>query len=236
MNLIYDFYGKYLEDCPIIKDNLKSPNRDELGYYWVFEDYMILDQRGSIGVPLEGILLETPNDYDFFKGVMHRFFMMSVVNSMVKTACLRFDDFVEDAYGSEFTENLRRNIIDHFNNKLDEKIKSLDLFLESIKMSIKRGIVWMSLSYYWTDSIERDVKFFWGNNVSVKRFPKEFESICMEGIIQEVLSSGPIEFNKDMAWEALSFGYPRFVGYIEKDIIERLGLRYLKDLDDIGLF
>jgi hypothetical protein len=236
VSLVYDFYGKYLEDCPIIKEHLKSPNRDTWGYYWVFEDYMILGQRGSISVPLEGILLETPEDYNFFKGVMHRFFIMSVVNSMVKTASLRFGDFVEDAYGTEFTENLRRNIIDHFSNKLDEKIKSLDSFLESIKMSIKRGKVWMSLSYYWTDSIERDVSMFWGNDVSVKRFPNEFESICMDGIIHDVLAEGPLEFNKDLAWEALSFGCTELIGYIEKDIVERLGIEYLKDLDDIGLF
>jgi hypothetical protein len=161
---------------------------------------------------------------------------MSVVNSMIKTASLRFGDFVKDLYGSEFEENLRRNIIDHFSNKLDEKIRFLDNFLDGTKLSIKRGKVWMSLSYYWTDSIERDVSMFWGNDVSVKRFPNEFESICRDGIIHDVLAEGPLEFNKDMAWEALSFGCTGLIEYIEKDIVERLGIGYLKDLDDIGLF
>jgi hypothetical protein len=236
VSLIYDFYGRYLEDCPIIKEQLKSPNRDEMGYYWVFEDYMILGQRGTIGVPLEGFLLETPEDYNFFRGIVHRFFIMSVINSVVKNAALRAEDFNTSDYGAEFIENLHRNVVIHFSNKVDEKTESIERFLENTKLSIKRSKVWISLSYYWTDSIERDIKNFWGNDVSVKRFPNEFESICREGVIQEVLSNGPIEFNKDMAWEALSFEHPKLVGYIEKEVVERLGVTYLKDLNDIGLF
>jgi hypothetical protein len=197
---------------------------------------MILGQRGSIGVPLEGILLETPEDYDFFRGIVYRFFSMSIVNSLVKSAALRSDDFNISDYGEEFIETLRKNVILHFSNKLDEKIKSVERFLEEIKLSIKRNKVWVSLSSYWTDSIERDIAIFWGNDVSVKRFTKEFESICREGIIQEVLSEGPLEFNKDMAWEALSFAYPQLIEYIEKEVIERLDITYIKDLKDVGLF
>ena len=229
---IYDFYDNFSDIYPIKKDSIKSPIRDQFGYYWDFEDYFFEGEKGR-GLVMQGILLTDEKDFNFFCGLFQQAFRMTVVNAAVKGAYIsNIEDFVPDA---SFKDNYLRKVIETFSASFRDKHDLMHSFFNSLKMKLKRGKIWIPLDRYWTDLIKSDVENFWGKDVTVFRLPPEYSAMNRKDLWEELHQLGPLEFNTDMAWEDLSYESPELVNYMDKDILERIDTEFLGNCHKYGI-
>lgn len=229
---IYDFYDNFSKIYPLDKEDLKNPDRSKFGYYWDFEDYIIGGEVGR-GLVLQGIMITNPDDFKFFYGIFQQGFRMTVINSAIKNSFIvNFDDFFNT---EEFKDNYSRNTISSLAESFDVSVQRMTSFFDTLKTKSKRGRVWIPLDNYWTDLIKADVEKFWGSDVSVYRLPLEYSNMNRKDLWEEVHQLGPLEFNKDMAWEDLSYTYPQLVKYIDKDILERIDTEFLGNCHKYGI-
>lgn len=229
---IYDFYENFSSIYPIDKDSLKSPNRDQIGYYWDFEDYFIKGETGR-GLVIQGILLTDERDFNFFKGLFQQAFRMTVINSLVKASYIsNIEDFISSA---SLKDNYFREVISNFSQTFESKTHSMNIFFDLIKTKIKRGKIWIPLNDYWTDLIKSDIEKIWGTDVRVLRLPDEYLAMNRKDLWEELHELGPLEFNIDMAWEDLSYASPELVNYMDKDILGRIDTEFLGNCHKYGI-
>lgn len=229
---IYDFYDNFSSIYPIDKDFLKTPNRDQIGYYWDFEDYFIGGETGR-GLVIQGILLTDEKDFNFFKGLFQQAFRMTAINSAIKSPYIsNIEDFVPSV---SLKDNYFREIIEGFSKSFQSKTDSMNAFFDLIKTKIKRGKIWIPLNDYWTDLIKSDTEKIWGNDVRVFRLPDEYLAMNRKDLWEELHELGPLEFNIDMAWEDLSYRSPELVNYMDKEVLERIDTEFLGNCHKYGI-
>ena len=95
---------------------------------------------------------------------------------------------------------------------------------------------WISVHERTSEIYIKDIKDFWGNDMSIIEFPYEFKAMSRKDLWEIILPTEHEPFNSDMAWEDFAYSFPSLVRYIEEDIRERIGVNFLKDLSDVGLF
>jgi len=233
---IYDFYDNFSSIYPIDKDSLKSPDRDQIGYYWDFEDYFIKGEVGR-GLVIQGILLTDEKDFIFFKGLFQQAFRMTVINSSVKAPYVSsMGDFIDEFIpSSHLKNNYFENVIENFSEAFESKTDSMNSFFDLIKSKLKRGKIWIPLNNYWTDLIKSDTEKIWGDDIRVLRLPDEYLAMNRKDLWEELHELGPLEFNIDMAWEDLSYASPELVNYMDKDILERIDTGFLGNCHKYGI-
>lgn len=232
--MIYDFHGNFSEIYPISKDTLKSPDREKWGYFWDFEDYLIEGESGR-GLTIQGILLNSPEDFKLFKGLFHRAFRMSTINAKIKNFIISGHMPYSD-FGVDFESTYIKNSVDALNSEIDEKIQRMEDFLESIKNFIRRaGRVWIAICPYLTPLIIDEIQKFWGSDVLVITLPDEYGPMNIKELWEDLDILGGLDFNKDMMWEDFSFMYPEFVNYIDPEISKRIDTGFLGTSSEYGL-
>jgi hypothetical protein len=231
---IYDFYGNFSQIYPISKDEIKSPSRDKWGYLWDMEDYMFENENGR-GLLIQGILLETPADFNYFQNIFNLNFRKTSINSLVKEIG-RIDTsetgFLDDPDLNDSFDSLT---IKKFRLDLEKILQNKKSYFEGLKLSLRRGKIWISLNHYWTDLLEKETQDFWGKEIRVFRLPIEYSAMNRKDVWEESILEGEIIFSEDVAWEDLSYNFPNLVKYIDKEIRDRINVTYLGDCHDFGI-
>lgn len=231
---IYDFYGNFSQIYPISKEEIKSPSREKWGYLWDMEDYMFEKENGR-GLLIQGILLETPADFNYFQNIFNLNFRKTSINSLVKQ--IGRIDLSEMGFidGDDLNESFNAGIVRTFKEDLAKVMESKTEYFKSLNLSLRRGKIWISLNQYWTDLLEKETKDFWGPDIRVFRLPFEYSQMNRKDVWEESILSGEENLPEDSAWEDLSYNFPNLVKYIDKEIRERINVTYLGDCHDFGI-
>lgn len=231
--MIYDFHGNFSGIYPVKKDSLKNPDRDQWGYYWDFEDYLIENEKG-LGLTIQGFMITSPSDLDVFSGFFQRAFRMSTINAKIKNfVIINYEDFI---ISDEFERKYLKEAVEVLSTEIDEKIEKMSGLFESIKSGIRRSErVWIPLNSYWTDLMKEETCKFWGDDTQVIRLPEEYTPINNKELWEELDCLGPIKFEKDMMWEDFSYQWPNLVKYIDPETVKRIDTDFLRISDEYGL-
>ncbi len=234
--MVYDFYGKFSEIYPINLEDLKSPEREKWGYFWDMEDYMFKDKNGR-GLLLQGILLNTPEDFNTFTKIFNYNLRKTTFNSLIKITESLLDNGSEIGLQDEdFSESVEyaafKNFCDEFHRVNDQK-KS---YFESLNLSIRRGKIWISLNHYWTDLIKKETEDFWGSEIRVFRLPDSYSVMNRKDLWEETIMEGIREFDENKIWEDFSYKFPILVKHMDPAIRQKIGVNFLTKATDWGLF
>lgn len=229
--MIFDFYENFSSLYPLKKDKLIFPDREKLGYYWDFEDYLVEDEKGK-GLVLQGFMIRSAEDFISFKGIFDRAFLKIIIGSVIKNYGSDVD-FVIDS--EEFHKTLQRNTIQEIKKQFETRINSREEFFLDLESSLKSGSIWIATNNYWSSLVAIDVSKFWGKDVRIKTLPDIFSILKRKDAWEEVDLLGPLDFYPEMAWEDLSFYYPKLVKYIDEEIRQKSDLGFLDQCHDFGI-
>lgn len=228
--MIFDFYENFPSIYPISIEFLLNPDRDKIGYYWDFEDYLVEGNLGK-GQNLQGILIASEADLSMFIGLFDTGFRMTVINSRIKDKDPNLVMFSESVHLKEYRESIIKRIKKEFAEAIDNR----DFLIESLKKEIKKNKIWIPLNNSWGSLSETENKIFWGTGVKINRLPSFFSVMNLKELWIEIDKKGPSIFKEDEAWTDLAFQHLDLIKYIDESVAERIGISYLSDIRDLGL-
>lgn len=199
--MIFNFYHNFESIYPIPMDKLLTPNRDLLGYYWVFEDYFT-GNRGD-GLVLRGFLITNENDLNYFSDLFEKAFGARIINGIVKnskTLATKKMDFAKKK--EEY-----KAIIDFFALHKDRAIKIKNEFIDSLRQTLEFKKIWLDISPSDLNYMIRPCSLFWGDTVTIKRIPKELPEMSMSELWEEA-DSLTYTNNEEDYWMDLVCNYP----------------------------
>lgn len=227
--MIFDFYENFSGIYPLKKADLLHPDREKLGYYWDFEDFIVEHQKGK-GLVLQGFMISSEEDLSNFVKMFDRAFLTFSMGSVIKNA---LSDFI--LWNSDLVKNLERNTVAEIKLQFSDRIKERKNFLSSLNSSLKNGNIWIATNNYWSMLVKKDIEGFWGNGVEIKTLPDDFSIMNRKDVWEEVDLLGPLEFEPEMAWQELSFSYPNLVKYIDEETRQKSGIDFLDQCHGFGL-
>jgi hypothetical protein len=233
--MVYDFYGKFSEIYPINLEDLKNPDREKWGYFWDMEDYMF-ENKNSRGLLIQGIILNTPEDFENYVKIFSSNLRKTIINSLMKmseslyeTTDLVFDD-------RDISESIEFSIFKNFKDEIHNAMERRNSYLDGLKTSIKRGSIWISLNNYWTELVKKETEDFWGKDTRVLRLPECYSVMNRKDLWEETLIEGIKEFGEERIWEDFAYKFPHLVKYMDHEIRNKIGVNFLKRGCDLGLF
>ena len=236
---IVDFSEYYIENGPIHKNSLfTNPDREKWGYLWDISPEHLIGIQKNIGQNFRGILITNDMDARVFQGLFNRVFfnmnksaLLSGLKSFitgtkgkVKLSDPEIDKINWDAYYDLFTTLYASDYIPlkkYLSNPVKEKI-------------------WVPLfpEYSHMDNLSRKgyyqlIKWIIGNETIILEIPRKYEiSWIWETII---LDHGPMENPELLFLEDFAVEYPASIKYIPKNIVDKIGVQPLGDLDYFGI-
>jgi hypothetical protein len=232
--MIFDFYHKFDEIYPLNKDVLLLPDREMLGYFWEFEDYMIQGEKGN-GNIIKGFLINNSEDLFYFRSLFNRAFMMTVINSVVRLPGDSFEDFSPRSSDDEYLEDHNKKVVKNITAEFRSRIDKMESFFELLCCHLKEGAMWISLEGRENIPLDMYIKEFWGPSIKIEKFPNIFSILNRKDVWEEADRTGPLDFKEEMAWQEFSFTHPNLVKYIDEEIRVQADVNYIANAQDFGL-
>lgn len=234
--MVYDFYGNFPEIYPIELEDLKNPDRVKWGYFWDMEDYMF-SGKNNRGLMMQGMILNSVEDFNEFVKIFNTNFKKTVINSLMKlTESLLGNAVIIEPYDENLNESIAYASVKNFKDELDRVMRQKEAYFDSLKLSVRRGKVWISLNHYWTELIKKETEDFWGNDVRVFRLPDSYSVMNRKDLWEETIEEGTQEFNENKIWEDFSYKFPLLVKHIDPKIRESIGVNFIIKATNLGLF
>jgi len=239
IDLVVDFSEYYMENGLISKNTLfNNPDRDKLGYLWNLSPEYISGIQKNVGENFLGILITNDLDARVVQGLFNQvFFKMNKLSLM--SGLKRFSTGVKGKVKLTDAENNLMNWDTYhelFTTLYTNDYIPLKKYL-SIPVSQK---IWIPLfpEFSHMDRLSRKgyyqlIKWVIGNDPIILELPAKYE---ISWIWEEViLGEGPSLNPELMFLENFATEYPGSIKHMPNDIVDKLGIQPLGDLDYFGI-
>ena len=239
INTIMDFSGYYMEHGLIHKNSLfNNPDRDKWGYLWEISPEHISGVEKNVGENFLGILITNDLDARVFQGLFNRVFFMMNKSAIIEGV----KSLISRPQGKKQLTNTDLDKLAWTTyHEIFTSLYSSDYIPLRKYLSQPVGAkIWIPLfpEYSHMDKLARKgyyqlIKWIIGNEPIIIELPSKYEiSWIWESVI---LDDGPMENPELLFMEDFAVEFPGSIKYIPKNIVEKIGVQPLGDLDYFGI-